>query len=360
MKTLLRLLLKSQHQRNRSEPDKTENGMTLVELLVGAIMAFLIITPMLSFVVDMLNTDRREQVKSNTEQDLQAAADFISQDLSQAIYIYDNNPATTSTPTTTPTGIPAIKDQLPKPPNGTPILVFWKQQPRKNSIPYNPEVAKTVKPNTCDQPSNAGKCDDTYVLSLVAYYQFKDSDATWCQPSGGPCPTRIARYEITDGIRDPNATNTTDPNYPYYKDSETKDTQRRDLAFNTSFDFSKPTVNVTMPGADFPAPQVLVNYIDHSTGPAVTGTECQTALGNPIDQRTATAIGEATLRIPSPDDQINSFYACVDTSKNLARVTIRGNSLRRLQPNDTAYNPNKSAFFPTATVQVKGLGAIGK
>jgi hypothetical protein len=36
-------------------------------------MAFLIITPMLAFVVDMLNTDRREQVKSNTEQDIQAA-----------------------------------------------------------------------------------------------------------------------------------------------------------------------------------------------------------------------------------------------------------------------------------------------
>ncbi len=94
MKSLLRLLLKSQHQRNRSGPTQTEKGMTLVELLVGAIMAFLIITPMLGFVVDMLNTDRREQVKSNTEQDLQATADFISQDLSQAIYIYDNNPAT--------------------------------------------------------------------------------------------------------------------------------------------------------------------------------------------------------------------------------------------------------------------------
>jgi type II secretory pathway pseudopilin PulG len=85
MKSLLRLLLKSQHQRNRSGPAQTEKGMTLVELLVGSIMAFLIITPMLAFVVDMLNTDRREQVKSNTEQDIQAAVDFIAQDLSQAI-----------------------------------------------------------------------------------------------------------------------------------------------------------------------------------------------------------------------------------------------------------------------------------
>ena len=93
MKILLRLLLKNQHQRNRSNPAKTEKGMTLIELLIGTVMAFLIITPMLTFVVDMLNTDRREQVKSNTEQDIQAAVDFIAQDLSQAIYIYDNNPA---------------------------------------------------------------------------------------------------------------------------------------------------------------------------------------------------------------------------------------------------------------------------
>jgi hypothetical protein len=66
----------------------------------------------------MLNTDRREQVKSNTEQDIQAAVDFIAQDLSQAIYIYDNNPATTTTATTTPTGIPALVAGnfiLPKP-----------------------------------------------------------------------------------------------------------------------------------------------------------------------------------------------------------------------------------------------------
>ncbi|XZO00815.1 MAG: hormogonium polysaccharide secretion pseudopilin HpsC [Microcoleus sp.] len=368
MKTLLRLLIKSQHQRNRSEPDQTEKGMTLVELLVGAIMAFLIVTPMLTFVVDMLNTDRREQVKSNTEQDLQAAADFIAQDLSQAIYIYDNNPDPIGTPINTPTGIPAIRSQLPAPANGTPILVFWKQQPRKNSVPFNPEVAKTVKPKDCDK--NPGKCDDTYVLSLVAYYQFKDNDTTWCQPSGGTCPTRIARYEITDGIKDPNATDPTDPNYPnypYYQDSETKDTQRRDPAFNKDFDLSKPTVNVTVPtgltnlqsGAT--KPQVLVNYIDHTNNSetALLGTECRTALGNPTDQRTATPIGEATLRIPSPQDGVNSFYACVNTEKNIARVTIRGNSLRRLQT-DANYDPNKLAFFPTATVQVQGLGARGK
>ncbi|MEG4940019.1 hormogonium polysaccharide secretion pseudopilin HpsC [Microcoleus sp. F4-D5] len=351
MKSLLRLLLKSQHQRNRSGPAQTEKGMTLVELLVGAIMAFLILTPMLGFVVDMLNTDRREQVKSNTEQDIQAAVDFISQDLSQAIYIYDGK------------GINDIKDQLPAKGDATktPILVFWKRQQIKNSVPINSTIAT---PKTCDDdPNDTTKCNDTYVLSLVAYYQFKDNEPTWCQPSGGNCPTRIARYEIRDGVRNPYAT---DPNNPYYNVSDTNpDTQQPDPAFYKDFDFTKPTENVTLaaglinPKSGATKPEVLVNYIDDSTVP-LAGTQCQTALGNPSDPKDTTkSLDESTLKVTDTDGR-NSFYACVDTARNVARVTIRGNSLRRLQPNNANYDANKSAYFPTASVQVQGLGAVGK
>jgi hypothetical protein len=341
MKTLLRLLLKSQHQRNRSGPAQTEKGMTLVELLVGSIMAFLIITPMLTFVVDMLNTDRREQVKSNTEQDIQAAADFISQDLSQAIYIYDQ------------AGITAIKDKLPNngDPKRIPILVFWKRQLMKKAIPVDPS---NVKPKDCD----GDKCNDTYVLSLVAYYQIKETVSTsiWCQPSGDTCPTRIARYEIRDGVRKPDPI-ATDTNLPYYNVGDTTDTQQPDPAFNKKFDFSKPTVDVTM-GSGFPNPEVLVNYIDHSPGPILT--PCTTALGNPSITIgvTTTPVPEATLKIT--DNSTNSFYACVDTSNNIARVTIRGNSLRRLQADKADFISTSSAYFPITTVQVNGLGGLGK
>ena len=159
-------------------------------------MAFLIITPMLGFVVDMLNTDRREQVKSNTEQDIQAAVDFIAQDLSQAIYIYDNNPATTSSGNNTPTGIPAIVagNFIPPHPNQTPILVFWKRQLLKKSLPIT-DVNKP-QPAQCKDPGT--QCDDTYVLSLVAYYKIREtnSNSIWCQPSGNLCPSRIVRYQI--------------------------------------------------------------------------------------------------------------------------------------------------------------------
>jgi type II secretory pathway pseudopilin PulG len=359
MKSLLRLLLKSQHQPNRSGPAQTDKGMTLVELLVGAIMAFLIITPMLGFVVDMLNTDRREQVKSNTEQDIQAAVDFIAQDLSQAIYIYDNidiNGGSRGTVTVT-----GIKSQLPPNDNTKiPILVFWKRQQIKNSVPIN----STIKPKDCTLAANTANCNDTYVLSLVAYYQFKDNEPTWCQPSGGPCPTRIARYEIRDGVRKPDPV-ATDKNLPYYNVNDTNpDTQQPDPAFNKEFDLSKPTVKVTLAGgltkpeSGAQNPQVLVNYID-PTKVAISSTkECQTALGNPTDPKDTTKfLDETTLKVS--DGDTNSFYACVDTARNIARVTIRGNSLRRLQAN-APYNPNNPAYFPTASVQVQGLGGLGK
>jgi type II secretory pathway pseudopilin PulG len=356
MKTLLRLLLKSQHQRNRSGPAQTDKGMTLVELLVGSVMAFLIITPMLAFVVDMLNTDRREQVKSNTEQDVQAALDFIAQDLSQAIYIYDNK-ALYGTPGPNEE---RVAPQLPIILNGRPILVFWKRKLIRNavSVDTNPTARKT--PAQCDPDL----CNDTYTRSLVAYYQVTENNpnSIWCQPSGIPCPNRIERHEISEGILENPAAPTADTRY--FDQNETKDGQRHDPRFNLNFDWNQPTRNVTDPNANLGAlgSQVLVNYIDHSQLlPAPPPNECEEALGNPTAQAPGTnktsPVLEETLRVP---DANNSFYACVDTARNVARVTIRGNSLRRLQNDEADYEAQKAAYFPTASVQVEGLGARGR
>ena len=357
MKTLLRLLLKSQHQQSRSALNQTEKGMTLIELLIGTVMAFLIITPMLAFVVDMLNTDRREQVKSNTEQDLQAAVDFIAQDLSQAIYIYDNE------------GIKAITtpNQLPVATNGTPILVFWKRQQVKNAVPISAVAPNGGKPSDCKITGKTGgtiECNDTYVRSLVAYYQIKDTNPIWCQPSGGDCPTRIERYEIKDGVKNPYANpKANEPDYYTLADvGNDRKSLIQDPAFNPEFNFSEPKKKVTDNTKLTGLPsEVLVNYIDHSPK-RLDFAECKNALGNPQTQvglAVAKDIEEDTLKVTDSTKTINSFYACVDTEKKLARVTIRGNSLRRLQT-DAKYDANKSAFFPTATVQVQGLGDRGK
>jgi len=359
MKTLLRLLLKTQHQQNRSKQVQTEKGMTLVELLVGSIMAFLIITPMLAFVVDMLNTDRREQVKSNTEQDVQAAVDFIAQDLNQAIYIYDNNTINNAAAD----GTAGIRTQLPNPNGGTPILVFWKRQQIPNAVSVNTNPANRVLPKDCASTT----CNDTYVRSLVAYYLVRETpppNSIWCQPSGVNCPSRIERYEIREGVRNPGSANPV--TQPYYNNNDANNGQQVSPAFNSNFNFSQPRLNVTTPtGFTDPIfmgqnPQVLVNYIDQTAVPASDPQECEKALGNPTatvpGQIAPVAILEPTLRVSDP---ANSFYACVDSARNLARVTIRGNSLRRLQA-DAPYNPKNPAFFPTASVQVQGRGALGQ
>lgn len=373
MKSLLRLLLKTQHQQNRSGQYQTDKGMTLVELLVGSIMAFLIITPMLGFVVDMLNTDRREQVKTNTEQDIQAALDFIAQDLSQAIYIYDNNPAINATAT----GIPALlAGNFIPPANETqaPILVFWKRQILNNALP--PAVG--VQPNTCTTATGANTCNDTYVLALVAYYQVSGGPGIWCQPSGNDCPSRIVRYQIQDGLKNPANSALPTPADRYFTTDQLgtrSEALERSLAFNIGtrdlpgFDLRRPTQNVTTGAANWRNPQVLVNYLDSSTQgvPVPTGPNCENLLGF-VRPAAVTSAGTPPFQPEnllitddkSPRPPTHSFYACVDTSRNLARVTIRGNSLRRLQTYEAGFKTTSSAFFPTASVQVQGRGAIGK
>jgi hypothetical protein len=303
----------------------------------------------------MLNTDRREQVKSNTEQDVQAALDFIAQDLSQAIYIYDNRALN---------GPPGpnedlVGPQLPPITNGTPILVFWKRKQIRNAVSVDTDPINRTTPIDCDSDT----CNDTYTRSLVAYYQVteRNPNSIWCQPSGPECPTRIERHEISEGImKNPAGLTAADR---YFNKTEANDGQQHNEAFNLNFDWSQPTKNVTdinkLGGLN---PQVLVNYIDHSPLlPAPPVNECQQALGNPTDTTGVTPkpIPETTLKITTNPAGTNSFYACVDTASNIARVTIRGNSLRRIQANAN-YNPNNPAYFPTASVQVQGLGARGK
>lgn len=87
MVSTLKFLIKSQLKRSRLV--QQVNGFTMIELLIAMILAFLIITPLLGFMVNIMDTDRKEQAKANSEQEIQAALDYIARDLQQAIYIYD-------------------------------------------------------------------------------------------------------------------------------------------------------------------------------------------------------------------------------------------------------------------------------
>ncbi|WP_143438164.1 hormogonium polysaccharide secretion pseudopilin HpsC [Hydrocoleum sp. CS-953] len=304
MQNLLKLLTKTESNRKSQKLSNLTSGFTMIELLVGTIIAFLIIVPMLTFVVDILNRDVREQAKTNSEQELQAAIDYIAQDVSQAFYIYTPNEVSCiqnrnadscgTTPETT--GDTAIPTDV-----GTPILVFWKRKHESNVLPVD----------GCT-PNGTNDClDDTFVYSLVAYYKIDETStaSVWCDET--PCPSRIARVEISD--------NPTDGLGNYIGEVP-------DNGYNTANIGNRETPGeLVRGGGDFNPVAVLVNYIE--------------------------------------DFNLNS----VDNN-NLAQITIIGNSLRRSQNNfscieDDSTTPPEykdSPYCPQATAQVGGRSGFGE
>jgi type II secretory pathway pseudopilin PulG len=362
----LRFLLTNQLKCHR-QAQKT-SGFTLLELLVAMVLAFLVITPLLGFVVNIMETDRKEQAKANSEQELKAALDYITQDLQQAVYIYDADGLDRKYSKTL--GKSGIKDQIPpdvtprvsgcspNPNSCVPVLVFWKREQRRQVVQVNKSGASCPPPATADPSKVSTNCNDAYVYSLVGYYLIADANNS---NSGNPWSNsaRIARFEISDGV--------VDTSKPLIKKKpQYLTTQPKDKGFN-AFDLQgigtlKQKMNKWQKDTTTPyefefGNNVLVDYIDRPTPPTVKQLPGEmTCL-----QRLPAATKDTSLleqRVPS-DEKINNFYACVNSNKNYARIYLRGNSLARIQKtNPPSFSDNNSSYFPTVTVQVQGNGSL--
>lgn len=366
MKKLIKLLLNYQL---KSYPliQKT-NGFTLIELLIGLVMAILILTPLLGFLINIMQSDQREQAKVTTDQEIQTALDYIARDVQQAVYIYDSV-ALNNTSTSTP---PGIKNQIPPIAPGSagcsvasdcvPVLVFWKRKILSNIV----RIPLTA--NCTPTATNPKPCDDTFVYSLVAYYLIKDSTCnnttTWS------CAARIGRFEIKDRA--------INPNDPVNTNGTPKAITNYDLSDGFKlFDFDQVG-----------SLEEKMNAWRKSTTPYTAKTEI---LIDYIDQTKPTSdISNAALRPPtpicpsgfrpntvppnsvplwrkSPDDttvpaalQTSSFYACVNSTQTTAQVFIRGNALARINPKTSPpkYSKTQATYFPIASVVVRGRGFL--
>jgi hypothetical protein len=286
----------------------------------------LVITPLLGFMINVLDTDRREQAKVNSEQEVQAALNYIAQDLQQAIYIYDAK------------GVELIKDtelRYPKDADKEPVLVFWKREYTDQAI--------GVK---------AGGKNDSFVYSLVAYYLIKNgtNDKIWSDQY------RIARFQIKNGVVDP-----ADP-------INTDGTAKYIISPDKGFDLFKLNeasgdIEVKMnawkkkSGEAYTQDALtLIDFVDSSTDKVPAKVDCTAVFPGKSDAK------KKVLRVPSIDNTTvlnnGSFYACVDIDTNTAKVFIRGNALARFD-NNKSYDSNKSSYFPQASIQVKGKGFIG-
>ena len=304
-------------------------GFTLTELLVTIVIASIILASLLTFLNIMLNSERQEQAKATAELEIQEALDYIATDLEEAAYIYDAD------------GINAIKSQLP---NHTaiervPVLVFWKRTflPKTQDITNISGTTTTVGCLVKLPPANTN-CDnrDYFIYSLIAYYLIKDDNPIWSSTA------RIGRWEIQDGIKDPYNSNNyltnPDPGFKQFDLSLAGSLTRKMNAWTKS--------NLAYTAST----KILIDYLDHSTGASVPPLVSCTNTSSTAQQVPANGTANNPL-------EIYSFYACVDSSKNLARVYLRGNALARIEPSAT-YTSSRDTYFPTANVQVQSRGLI--
>lgn len=323
MISTLKFLLSKQLK--RSKGIQQVDGFTLIELLVGMILAFLIITPLLGFMINILDTDRKEQAKANSEQEIQAALDYIARDLQQAIYIYDATGIgclTGTANTTTCPNVTTTANQLPSPTatDRVPVLVFWKRELVSKAI----TITGTQK-------------DDTFVYSLVAYYLIKDTSTTWSKAA------RIARWQIRDGIPDPSSTQTCgkyltnqcpDPGFALFKlDGIGTITQKMNTWTKAAATYTADTT-------------VLVDFIDQT----------QPILNVPPAPACVTSVPASFSTRDT--GKMNSFYACVDLVNTTAQVFLRGNALARLQNDNLNYKVSGKTYFPNASIRVQGRGYL--
>lgn len=323
----------------RSKGIQQVDGFTLIELLVGMILAFLIITPLLGFMVNILDTDIKEQAKANSEQEIQSALDYITRDLQQAIYIYDATGIGCLSGTVDTTTCPnASVNQLPTATDRVPVLVFWKRELVSQAI------------------TTASGQDDTFVYSLVAYYLIKDTSTTWSKAA------RIARWQIKDGVVSTSSSAVTctgysgkyvstycpNPGFALFKlDGIGTITQKMNAWTKATADYTADTT-------------VLVDFIDQTKtddAPAALPVTCPANSTTPPITWSKVSPDIATFNTRNTG-KMTSFYACVDRVNTTAQVFLRGNALARLQGNNLNSQPSNKPYFPTASIRVQGRGYL--
>jgi type II secretory pathway pseudopilin PulG len=357
---ILKSLLEPPHWKKRQrwkqqKPKRRAEGFTLIELLVAIILTFLIITPLLGLVINLMNNDRQEQAKNASQQEIQAALNYIAQDLQQAVYIYD----ATGLSKTNGIGNQIPPEQVAPGCTDTatcvPVLAFWKRKFLGKNDTVKDDNGNDIQVRNIDDVNQGS---DKYVYSLVVYYLVKDGSPTWSPVA------RIGRFEIrgnvagqtvslpaNDGFADfpsggtPAAMNgwLKNPNKPYTQ------------SVQTLIDYVDDTLI-----ADFPAsvkPRVTPppnGAYDASASPPITAPGC----------RAQTGVGSS--RVPPAPLPANldtgSFYACVNPAntqgQSVVQVYLRGNALPRLNPNPVTWKvgvgneQNQLSNRPIASVRI--------
>jgi prepilin-type N-terminal cleavage/methylation domain-containing protein len=306
-------------------------GFTLLELLVAMIIGSLIVVALLTLVVQLTETNQKDAARSQVQQDMQAASDFIAQEMREAVFVYNGECLKgNGTPTATDFSnrCPGIINHIPPEmsQNGrTPVLAFWKTKKLPDKIS---KLCGAAAPDLNDQTKAATNplvlagvpCLAGNSYSLVVYaLDTQNPSNLW---SG---KARLIRYELSQ-FRDNAATegdqNTgyvnplQDPKYkfqqwPYAFDKNNTVIDRQTVALATGVPGARNPGRPVIPTGDAP---VLVDFVDDKkAGETLNDGGVATVVPTPnCEEFGEDAAGRTNALTPlAADNPPRGFYACV-------------------------------------------------
>ncbi|UBF24497.1 prepilin-type N-terminal cleavage/methylation domain-containing protein [Kovacikia minuta CCNUW1] len=289
-------------------------GFTLIELLVSMVIGTIITVALLSLVVDLNNTNQKDTSRSETQRDMQLAMNYITQDLREAVYVYDGECLQGSgTATTFGTFCPGVVNHIPAKMSANnadgqyiPVLAFWRADPIPDPVQQQCRVAAQNSQANPDDDNNALNtlikqgvpCVSSKTYTLVVYAIVNPPDTIANSPWQGRA--RLVRYQFSQfnsaGAANPGWVNplpdpsTTFQQWPY---------QASNAAIQP---------NYVRPSND---PDVLVDFLDDTDASTLNANQ-QPNCKDPSDtSATATTNPRYVITPKAPTGNVRSFFACV-------------------------------------------------
>ncbi len=284
---------------------RQQAGFTLIELLVAMFIGGIITVSLLALVVQLVDVNQRDSARSETQRDMQAAMNYISQELREAVFVYDGDclqGTATITATNYTTECPGLLNYIPSGLSTAntaytpiPVLAFWRADPLPQGLLQACATNATSLDDTTLPAAVQGvPCLSGRSYTLVVYALYEDTSTTDVWQGRA----RIVRYQLPQFIGTATTGSQTNTGYVDPLSSPNSSFQQWPFQLTTDAGGNAVVANAqTARPADTTLTSnsaVLVDYVDDGLLPVI-----------PV------CASNSKITPKSPFNNIRSFYACI-------------------------------------------------
>lgn len=311
-------------------------GFTLIEVLIAALLASMIVSGLMYLVIQLMGANQREAAREETQQDMQNALDYVSGDLREAVYVYEGECLGGNGALGDPDFCPGLVNHLPAnlTTNSVPVLAFWKQ------TEYPEAVIDACAAGAADDNAN---CLNGRSYALIVY--------SLSQGDNWDGPAQLTRYVLSEYDQAGNA------NAGYVNPGATRDFRRWPY-------LGDDNLQGALPGN---RPDVLVDFVDDGSG-----VSTRFAVMDEVCPNNYEVSPTADFLAANGFDGVRSFYACIKTFQTAdggqstrsdrnseVVLRLRGNPAGRPGVNSNEVN-NEVSFMTPMETRVLSRGVVGK